>query len=354
MVLQRRGTLPRVAVAVLNYNGLRWLKTCLPSILRSRYRKLDVYVIDNGSTDSSVKYVESTYPAVKLIAYGKNLGFASAYNAAIHEIDADYVLLLNNDIILLTRSWVEELVKHLESDASVAAVGCKLVTMEDHGILDSVGGMGIKYWRGFVDIGKYELDKGQYDKPPIVPFSLCGAAMLVRKSAFEKTRGFDAEFHSYVEDVDLCWRWRLMNYRILYKPSVRVAHYFSGTAGAKSVNPQKMYLSNRNLLRALMKNCGSSLRWALTTYFLFAALLILGFLILEPAKARAIIRAINWNLLNFRDTYVQRLLIQSTRKAKEDEILQSMYPNFPRYQSMEYSGLRRILNILFEYNRNGH
>jgi hypothetical protein len=342
---------PRVAVAVLNYNGLQWLKTCLPSVLRSRYQRLDVYVVDNGSTDGSVNYVESTYPTVKRIAFEKNLGYAGAYNAAVREIQADYIVLLNNDTIVLNDAWLEELVKHVASDTSVAAVGCKLVTMENQSMLDSVGNMGIKYWRGFVDIGKYERDKGQYDKPPVVPFSLCGAAMLVRKSAFEQIRGFDAHFHSYVEDVDLCWRWRLMNYQLLYEPSARVAHYYSGTAGAKSVNPRTMYLSNRNMLRAIIKNCGDSLLWALRTYLLFAALLILGYTVLEPEKAKAMLRALGWNLLNLKDTCAQRVLIQSTRKVKESEIIQSMYPNLPRYESNDYGGLRRFLNILFESRR---
>jgi hypothetical protein len=112
-----------------------------------------------------------------------------------------------------------------------------------------------------------------------------------------------------------------------------------------------MYLSNRNMLRAIIKNCGDSLPWALRTYFLFAALLILGYMVLEPEKAKAMVTALGWNLLNLRDTYTQRILIQSTRKVKDSEILQSMYPNLPRYQSKDHGRLRRFLNILFESRR---
>jgi len=350
--MQRRNITPRVAVAILNYNGLRWLQECLPSVMRSSYKELDVYVIDNGSSDGSVRYVESEYPAVKLITFKYNLGFAKAYNEAIRIIQADYVVLLNNDVRVLNDNWLDLLVKDAESDNSVAAVGCKLVSMQNHEILDSVGGMGIKYWRGFVDIGKNEPDTGQYDKPPVNPFSLCGAAMLVRRASFEQINGFDEKFHSYLEDVDLCWRWRLVNYRLIYEPSARVAHFFSGTAKAKNVTPWTFYLSNRNLLRAIIKNCGYSLNWALRTYLLFATLLTLGFFIGEPTKARAMAQALGWNLLNLKNTYAHRLLIQSTRQASENEIIRKMYPNLPRFQPKEHGDVRRILNIIFDHEKN--
>jgi len=343
--------LPRVGVVVLNYNGLRWLKDCLSSLSQSHYRNLQVYVVDNGSSDGSADYVRATHPNVKIIKYPSNYGFARAYNMAIHEIDTDYVMLLNNDTIVLNQLWLDKLVNDAETDAAIAAVGCKLVSMDNHETLDSVGSTGIKYWRGFVDIGKHEPDRGQYDDPPIVPFALCGAAMLVRKSAFEKVHGFDERFHSYVEDVDLCWRWRLMNYRILYEPSSLVAHYFSGTAGAKTPTAETLYLSNRNLLRSILKNCGDSLKWALRAYFLFAAFLLCGYSILEPAKAKAILRSVIWNLFNFKETYTRRLLIQSTRIASEPEILRKMYVNVPRQEPNEREVFRRILNTLFERSK---
>jgi GT2 family glycosyltransferase len=342
---------PRVALMILNYNGLRWLKTCLPSATKSTYPNLEIYVVDNGSWDGSCEFVESNYRRVKLARFAENLGFAEAYNRAIAGVEAEYVVLLNNDTEVLDPEWIGALVDRAERDLSVAAVACKLVTMEDHQRLDSVGVMGIKYWRGFVDIGKHELDRGQYDNPPVAPFSASGAAMLIRRSYFERVGGFDTQFYNYAEDADLCWRLRLLGHTIAYDPSAKVAHYFSGTVGEKETGPTKLYFCHRNLLRAIIKNCGASLGWALRNYFLFTSMLVIGYCVLDPRKVVALLRALMWNLFTLTDAYGCRLTIQRTATVNETQILALMYPAFRRFQPEEWQSLRRILDTVFERKR---
>ena len=342
---------PRVAVVVLTRNGLTWLPKCLSSVTRTDYRNLDVYVVDNASTDGSVRYVREHFPNVKIIVHSTNLGFAAGYNRALQSIKAEYFVLLNNDTEVMDPNWIRSLVKIAATDARVAAIACKTVSMEHPDLLDSVGGMGIPFWRGFLDIGREERDEGQYDATGFEPFSFCGGAALIKRAVFEQTGGFDEKFFMYSEDVDLSWRFRLLGYRIAFTPDAKIAHFFSGSTGIKSVDVRKLYYCHRNLLRAILKNCGSSLTWALRNYFLFSLIAAIGFGILEPEKALAIARSILWNLFNFRDTYSQRLAIQSGRKSGETEILASMYPRIERYQPSEHPALRRILNILFEYNQ---
>jgi len=96
-----------------------------------------------------------------------------------------------------------------------------------------------------------------------------------------------------------------------------------------------------------VKNCGSSLAWALRNYLLYSLILLAGFSIIEPSKAVAIVKAIFWNLLNLRDTYSRRITIQRSRKLNDDEILPRMYPKLPRYQPAEDQRLRRVLDALF-------
>ncbi len=319
--------------------------------MRSTYPNLTIYVIDNGSTDRSQDFVRTKFPTVRLLTFQTNLGFAQAYNQAVAKVKAEYVLFLNNDTSILTRNWIQLLVEHLERNSNVAAVGCKLVTMKNPRIIDSVGAMGIKYWRGFVDIGKYERDRGQYDDPPITPFSLCGAAMLVRKNAFDLVEGFDSRFFAYVEDVDLSWRLRLRSFKLAYEPAAKVAHYYSGYWGTSSLDPEKLYLSHRNVLRAILKNCGSSLGWALRNYFLYTFLLTLGFAPFEPRKTAALLRGVLWNLRNFRSTFASRMKVQGTRSVREVEILQEMFPKVKRYQPEEHTRLRKLLDILFEHSQ---
>jgi len=335
---------------ILNYNGLKWLPNCLTSVAETDYPLLDVYLVDNGSIDASVDYVRRNFPWVRIICHNSNLGFAEGYNKALQKIEVDYVLLLNSDTQVFAPSWVRHLVDVAVGDLKIAAIACKMVSMNDRSCLDSVGGMGIPFWRGFVDIGRREYDVGQYDSG-FEPFAFCGGAVLLRKDLFMRAGGFDGKFFMYFEDVDLSWRFRLLGYRVGFAPEAKVTHYFSGSAGSKSVDARKLYYCHRHLLRSILKNCGSSLGWALRNYFLFSLIIILGFCIYEPVKAFAALRSIAWNLVNFRDTYVERLRIQASRVENEAGILAKMYPRLGRYQPAEHIRLRNILNIIFEYSQ---
>jgi GT2 family glycosyltransferase len=339
---------PRVAVAVLNYNGLRWLSNCLSSVARTDYRNLDIYLVDNGSDDGSVDFVREEFPSVNVIRHSVNLGFAEGYDIAIEKIDADYVLLLNSDTVVIDPNWVKHLLDTMTKKSNVVAVTCKMVSMSDHSTLDSVGGMGIPFWRGFVDIGREQHDNGQYDSEEFEPFSFCGGAALIRRDVFLKARGFDRKFFMYFEDADLSWRLRLVGYRIAFAPQAKVAHYFSGSVGTKAVDARRLYYCQRNLLRAILKNCGSSLRWALRNHSLMSLIFAAGFCLvfLEPMKAVAVVRAILWNLLNLSETYRSRLTIQASRTTSEKEILTRMYPMLPRYQPHRHDRFMRILNTL--------
>lgn len=307
-------------------------------------------MIDNGSTDGSINYVQRTFPSVKIIRNEENLGFAEAYNRAIKEINSEYIVLLNNDTNVLNPKWIHHLIDKAASDPKIAAVACKMVSL-DRSRLDSVGGMGIPFWRGFVDIGREEYDQAQYDHEDFEPFAFCGGAALIRRNIFRALGGFDARFFLYMEDADLSWRLRLLGYRMGFAPQAQVAHYFSGSAKTKEIDARKLYYCHRNLLRAILKNCGPSLSWALRNYFLFTLIMAGGFSILEPRKAVAATRAVLWNLVRLKDTWTWRLRIQANRSVGEAEVLKSMYPNIRRYQPAERPQARRILNILFEYSQ---
>jgi GT2 family glycosyltransferase len=214
--------------------------------------------------------------------------------------------------------------------------------------------MGIPFWRGFVDIGRKELDQGQYDSTGFSPFSFCGATALIRRDIFMKVGGFDEKFFLFNEDVELSWRMRLLGYRIGFAPGARVAHYFSGSVGSKNVDARVLYYCHRNLLRAILKNCGSSLFWALGDYFLFSMIVISGFFIFDCKRAMAFVRAILWNLFNFRDTYKCRLRIQALRITSEEDMLVSMYKDINRYEPAEHINLRHILNVLFQHSQCSH
>ena len=319
-------TVPKVSILVINYNGKKWLHQCLRSISTISYPNFDTYLIDNASTDGSIEYVKENFPFVAIIKFDTNIGFAKGYNNAINQIKTDYILLLNNDTKILKPDFLDIIVSQAQKDFDIAAIVCKMVFMSDPSVINSVGGIGIPYWRGFEDIGFKEKDVGQYDVPPIEAFSFCGGATLIRSKAFIETKGFDETFFAFFEDTDLSWRFRLKKLKIKYVPDAKIAHHYSGTY---SEGPNKTYLCKRNLFRSILKNCGSTtIYWAIRNYLLFTILASISYLRVEhaPLMACALFKSILWNLWHLPSTYNKRQIIQNERKTSDEEILFRMYP----------------------------
>jgi GT2 family glycosyltransferase len=339
---------PKVAVIVINYNGVRWLSRCLSSVATTTYRNYQVYLVDNASVDGSVEFVRKNYPSVKIIENSMNLGLPEAYNRAIDLVDAEYAVMLNNDTEVLEPRWLDYLLQAANKNQKVAAVATKMVSTKDHKVLESVGGMGIPYWRGFVDAGREEHDKSQY-RDDFEPFAFCGGAALLRKTAFNDAEGFDGKMFLYLEDSDLSWRFRLRGWKVAYAPEARIAHDLGGSTGGREVTPTRLYYCHRNLLRAIVKNCGRSLAWALRNYLFFSLLITSGFFIYDRKRAVVVLKALAWNVCNLGSTYASRLRVQSRRTVEDREILQSMYPRLTRKQPTDYRSFRRFFNLLFEY-----
>ena len=110
-----------VAVLVLNWNGRSLLETFLPSWVQHTPAGADLIIVDNGSTDDSVAFVREHYPEVRLHLFTENHGFAAGYNKAIAELDYKTVVLLNSDVEL-SRGWLDEPLRLLDSDPTIAAV----------------------------------------------------------------------------------------------------------------------------------------------------------------------------------------------------------------------------------------
>ena len=95
-----------LGIVILNWNGETLIKKFLPSVIQHTPIKHSIYLIDNGSTDASIKLVKSNFNRVKIVELDKNYGFAKGYNKAIRDIKSKYILLLNNDV-LVTKNWIK-------------------------------------------------------------------------------------------------------------------------------------------------------------------------------------------------------------------------------------------------------
>src|ERR1700744_1094608 len=116
---------PKVAIVILNWNGVKYLKQFLPSVLSSTWPHLDVIVADNTSSDNSVSYVQQNFPSVKILQNDKNYGFTGGYNKALERVEADYFILLNSDVEV-SDGWIEPVISLMESDPQIAAAAPKI------------------------------------------------------------------------------------------------------------------------------------------------------------------------------------------------------------------------------------
>ncbi|RVU00804.1 glycosyltransferase family 2 protein [Mucilaginibacter limnophilus] len=247
---------PKVAVVILNWNGIKHLQQFLPSVLASTWQNIEIVLGDNASTDGSVEWVKSRYPQINVIQNDANYGFTGGYNRVLQHVDADYFVLLNSDIEVQPR-WIEPVISMMESDDNIAAAAPKILSYANKSMFEHAGAAG-----GFIDSFGYpfcrgrmfyeiEEDKGQYDVSDEV-FWATGAALFIKKKCWDEAGGFDERFFAHMEEIDLCWRLKNMGYKIMYCAQSVVYHVGGGTLNTE--NPFKTYLNFRNNLLLLKKN----------------------------------------------------------------------------------------------------
>ncbi len=315
---------PPVAILVLNFNGKHFLGNCFRTLGKTRWPN-NAYLVDNGSQDGSVEYVRTEFPEVRIIQFERNYGFCEGYNRAIKQVHEKYILFLNNDTEAPDPDWLANMMRVVIHDDKVGVVGPKLVSVDNSRILDAVGGQ-VWRWGGIgVRIGAGEEDMGQYDRPPIEPFCVLGAAMLIRRDLFLESGGFDEAMFAYSDELDLCWRLRLKGYGVKYCPEAVILHHSSGSWG--KMKGLKLYLSSRNFLRSCLKNY--SVRSLLKDVPALLAVSVLGtfaagIFAKNPSISISGLRGIVWNMANFRDTLKQRTTVQRSRVTDEASIIAAM------------------------------
>ncbi len=244
-------------VIIVNWNGKKFLKKCFDSLNKQTYKDFKVVLLDNGSEDDSVKFVEENYPKTELIKLKENRGFAEGNNVAIREVmkskNIKYVLLLNNDTEVVP-DWIKELVKTAEKDDEVGMCASKMVIMSDPKIINGTGD--VPFRDGIaISRGRNTKDTGLYSSEEEV-FGPCAGAALYKREMLEEVRigddYFDSDFFAYFEDVDLAWRCRLAGWKCVYNPEALVHHAVSGTAGFRS--PFQVYHTERNRIWLVWKN----------------------------------------------------------------------------------------------------
>ncbi len=278
-------------------------------------------MVDNGSTDASLELARKEFPQVRIIPNGRNLGFSRGYNIAVPQAKGRLLVFLNNDTEVVS-GWLSSLVETLLRRPEAGVVAAKIL-IHGTGMLNCAGGY-LKLWTGCGEIGLGLDEHSALVDKVIEPFYASGAAMALTRELFEKLGGFDDEMFAYGEDLDLCWRARLMGYRIVYAPKSVVYHRFSGTAGI--LNPWKVGMVTRHQIRSNIR-CLSliNLLHSVPAYMLFALAkgFSLSLVTRNPAFAVSVITAVVDSLRFLPVVWKSRQWVQRLRTAPDSKVLSS-------------------------------
>ncbi|MDP2921387.1 MAG: glycosyltransferase family 2 protein [Candidatus Omnitrophota bacterium] len=237
-----------VSVIVVNWNGLRYLRSCLASILFQTCKKIEVIVVDNNSTDGSVDFIKKEFPQVRLIRNSKNYGFAKGNNIGIRIARGEYIVTVNNDTEL-EAGCVQELVRAVNISSDIGMCAAKILLFNHRDLIDSAGMLlypdGLAICRGHL-----AADAGNFNTAEEI-FLPTACVALYRKEAIVKAGYFDENYFAYCEDTDLGLRIRMLGYKCVYEPRARVYHHYSGTTGQDL--SLKIYLSERNRVYTIIK-----------------------------------------------------------------------------------------------------
>jgi len=238
-----------VAIVIVNFNNLQDLKSCLGSVYKSSYKNFKVVVVDNGSSDKSVEYVEKHFPKIFLIETKKNNGYARGNNIgmkfALGKLKASHILLLNPDT-LMDKDCLKELTKKKNDNAILQPL---LLLYENHKKTNLVNTAGnVLNYLGFSYVGDYRKKAEAFQKDK--DSALCsGACMFLPKKILQRIGFLDESFFMYHEDADLSWRARIYGFNIKTIVKAIVWHKYSF-----SRNKKKMFFAERNRLAFTLKN----------------------------------------------------------------------------------------------------
>lgn len=310
----------KLAIVILNWNGSDMMRKYLPTVIDNSSE--DIIVADNASTDDSIHMLSEEFPNIRTIVLDKNYGFAEGYNRALEQIkdEYEYYLLLNSDIEIKQKDWLQPLLSYMDSHPECAACQPKLLSLrrpDEFEYAGAAGGYldkyGYPFCRGRI-MDTVEKDNNQYDTIRPILWAT-GACLLIRAADYWAAGGLDSRYFAHMEEIDLCWRLRNSGRTIVCIPQSTAYHL--GGASLNYGNPRKTFLNFRNSLWTLYKNLPQKeLHSVLSMRFLLDMVAAAKFLLtLQASHAWAVIRANYIFYTTLKEWRNDRNKIQSSRRA---------------------------------------
>jgi hypothetical protein len=204
---------PEVSIIIVSYNTEDLIGNCIQSLLAEEDCHKEIFVVDNGSNDGSVVYLQTVFPMVFLVANKENRGFAAANNQILHQCQGKYIFFLNPDTIL-SKGALRAIVSYMDSNPHVGLAGTKLINPD-----------GTLQWSKSEKYLEEKYTRGELSGLPGSIACVIGASMVVRADLIRKIGGFDEDFFLYGEDQDICLRVRKCGFEIGYIDGTAVIHF---------------------------------------------------------------------------------------------------------------------------------
>ena len=302
-----------VSAVIVSFNSKEWLDTCLKSLTQQTYPVEEIVLVDNGSQDDTVRWVQAQFPDVKVLVLEKARSLAYAINKGVDVSKGDLILILNPDI-KLEKDSLAIMVETLHLEQQSAAVAPKLKFMWASSFINGIGNFAGPFFYGF-DIGIGHLDLGQFDSIREIP-SASFACLLINKDAWKKVGKIDEKFPLYYEDIDWSYRARMLSFHISFAPHAIVYHAMGSRThyyGKDDLTPSKIQHVTIGRNRLLFKVFSSiTIVWLLLTYFVHDIFRFVYFLSrFQWQQTVALMRANFQFLLNLREVFQGRKHLRS-------------------------------------------
>ena len=244
----------KVGIIIINWNSFDLTLRCLNSLNKIDYKKYEICIVDNGSSDSSVEKLRKHYPDFNYIKNSENKGFAYAVNKGLKyglNRKWSYFLLLNNDTIV-SEDFLTLLVNEINSSETVGVVGPRIFYLNHPNKIWFTGGK-IDLARGpFIHDFQDKIASEISDKVSEVDY-INGCCVLIKSEVIKKTGFMREDYFMYVEDIDYIYRLKKFGYICLVVPKSQIWHDVSSSSGGL-LNPIKEYYKVRNLFVFIKHN----------------------------------------------------------------------------------------------------
>ncbi len=313
-----------VTIVILNYNGKEYLKECIASIKEQTYKKVEVLVTDNNSTDGSLEYLKK-FPSIRVLKHKKNYGYAKANNLGALVAGGEFLFFLNNDTRLY-KDCIKILVKNFQDKTIVAPAQIRPWDKNDYGH----AGWGM-------DIFGYPFGIENQKKARV--FFADGSGIFIKKKDFIKIGMFDDELFIFQEDIDLSWRAQIMGYRVATNYDAKYFHYGGATVEGNKGGQLKYgtsrirrFLNEKNVIRNILKNY--SFLFLIILFPLLLMLHALEILVLVLTGrfnlAKWYFDSYKWNYSHLESTLKLRKTIQKKRTVSDFVIISRLYPLYSK------------------------